>query len=70
MGEDSMSKVQRKKIMKLLIDRELSVSALAEAIGVTPACISQTIYGKRHNRATQRAIARMLEMSTERLFGR
>ena len=63
-----MYKVQRKRIMKILIDRELSVSALADTIGVTPACISQTIYGKRHNPTTQQAIARALEMPVERLF--
>lgn len=65
-----MYKVQKKRIMKILIDRELSVSALAEAIGVTPACISQTIHGKRHNPAMKEAIARVLEMPSEQLFGR
>ena len=65
-----MSKVQRKRIKKVLIDRELSISVLAEGIGVTPACISQTIYGKRRNPATQEAIAHALKMSVERLFGR
>ena len=65
----STAKVQRKRIKKVLIDRELSISAVAEAVGVTPACISQTVYGKRHNPVTQEAIARALEMPVERLFG-
>lgn len=65
-----MTNSQTKRLKKILIDREVTVTDLAEQLGVTKSCVSRIINGKRNNPTTQAAIADALGEPHERLFGR
>ena len=44
------------KIRAWMVERRISVSAVARAAGVTQSIVSETIHGKRNNRRSLRAL--------------
>ncbi len=66
--ESTMLKPDRKKIKKMLIDKDLSMSDLARQYGCRPQMVSQLIGGATTSKKLQRFIEKRLSVRPGELF--
>jgi transcriptional regulator with XRE-family HTH domain len=60
--------MSKKKIKKLLIDRDITQTELARRLGIPLTGVNQVISGKRKTKHIQEGIARLLGIKASRLF--
>jgi transcriptional regulator with XRE-family HTH domain len=60
---------KRKKLLKLLIDKDISQAELALEAGCNASMINQVIHGGKRSSRVQKAIARKLGVPPSKIFG-
>ena len=59
---------RRRNVLRELVDRDMTISDLARALGLCPSIISMTISGRRLSARTEQRIAGFLGKSADYLF--